>query len=349
MRFLLLLIWSELRRFFHNGFFLSIFLPLGIGILVQIAVPEQMSINDPTFERRVFYSIIFCFWMGITNASRRIVGERRVIDRLRIGGASALSIFISKLAVVLFAATLHSAGFFGTFIFNIVDISTTSPITARINALRYGHENMLQWADRDSEWHAKNDDPFSEERDSHYGRKVDIGIRYSSGMTNEVTFLPCSFEGSRQLSQFKLLPGVLFALFLASAAAGILGLLLSAYFKDGQTDKVLLCVPFVTAYQIMYAKITTGGGSALFGELREVGAVFEWYSLYHLFSFGSYSRYLTIIASRLSWSEAVLSSDALVVYSFSRNRSRRLFSHGPVRRLQNRVGIDTRQSQHLET
>jgi hypothetical protein len=32
-----------------------------------------------------------------------------------------------------------------------------------------------------------------------------------------------------------------------------------------------------------------------------------------------------------------------------RNRSRRLFSHGPVRRLQNRVGIDTRQSQHLET
>jgi hypothetical protein len=31
------------------------------------------------------------------------------------------------------------------------------------------------------------------------------------------------------------------------------------------------------------------------------------------------------------------------------NRSRRLFSHGPVRRLQNRVGIDTRQSQHLET
>jgi hypothetical protein len=33
----------------------------------------------------------------------------------------------------------------------------------------------------------------------------------------------------------------------------------------------------------------------------------------------------------------------------SRNRSRRLFSHGPVRRLQNRVGIDTRQSRHLET
>ncbi len=307
---------AELRRFIRGGFILSLILPLCIGILVQIAVPDRLFMQSIPFERRAFYSIIFCFWLGITNASRRIVAERRVLNRLLIGGAGVTSIFISKFAIVIFAAIIHSIGFYSMFIVNVVDLAQESRISASVNQRRYGLSNLIQWSDRESAWHGENDDPISLDRDPYYHEKLSIGSRYDASKQSHIRWFCCAFGRDRIFNPIINLPGLFFAFFLASASAGILGLLLSALFKAGRTDSVLLCVPFVAAYQIMYAKITTGSGTALFGPFDSILSAYQWHSLYHVLSFLSYSRYLVIISSHESLVSAITSLDAYMIYSF---------------------------------
>ncbi len=313
--FVISLTVAEFKRFARNGLVSSLLFPFGIGFLIQIAVPEHL-VGQRYFDPRVFYSVIFCFFVGITNASRRIVGERRVLDRLRLGGASAMSIFTSKLIIVLFAAVLHGVGFFSMFVLNAVDLSRESSVSSTINLLRYGRNNLSQWNDRESNWHLENEDPFNADRDPYYGNKLSIGRDYYAFKQNDLKLFTCSFGDNRSTFQIINRPGVLYALFLSSASAGLLGLLLSAFFSAGRTDRVLMWVPFVTAFQIMYARVTTVGDSELFGSLSTVLNVYEWFSLYHLLSFLTYSRYLIVISDKNTFMDALFSLDAYVIYFF---------------------------------
>ncbi len=308
------LIRAEIQRFRHSGLWYSLMIPLGVGFLVQIAVPDSMA-GDIAYEKRAFYCIIFSFWMGITNASRRIVGDRRVINRLILNGAGVGSIFLSKVAVIVLAALLHAAGFYTVFTLNVVDMTPTSRINSQINTWFYGIDNLHSWRNRDSAWHAANEDPFASNRDPNYNQKLLLGDMHDEAIKNPFGWFSPS-DGEADLRRWFKFPGLLYALFLASAAAGVMGLALSAAFREGQTDRVLLSVPFLTAFQIMYAKVTTGGNAALFGPLDSISSVYEWYSVYHLLSFLSFSRYLIVISNYQHFIPALLSLDSIVIYVF---------------------------------
>jgi hypothetical protein len=314
-RFTHSLVRAELGRFRRSGLLLSVLIPLGVGLLIQIAVPDTVIRGGLGFEKRAFYCVIFSFWLGITNSVRRIVAERRTVDRLRIGGASAGAVLLSKSVVVVVAACIHAVCFYGMFTVNVADLSEGSWTSSRINGLRYGRQRLTDWFNRESAWHAANEDPFSESRDAAYDSKVSLGTRYEESRRSHQGWLQRSDRRLfREESSWPRHPGILCALFLASVSAGVMGLALSAAFRHGRAEAALLCVPFITAFQIVYAKVTTDGGSALFGALGDLPTVFEWYSLYHVLSLLTVSRYLVVISLSESWQAALLSLDATMVY-----------------------------------
>jgi hypothetical protein len=202
------------------------------------------------------------------------------------------------------------------FALNVADVSKGSSINSNINALRYGNGQLTTWYDRESDWHTENEDPFSERRDSNYDKKISLGTRFMESRSRaSAWFVPSGREG-HDGGQRPHHVGLLYALFLASASAGIMGLALSAAFTHGRTDAALLCVPFMTAFQILFARVTTDAGSALFGPLKEMVSTYEWYSLYHVLSFFTISRYLGVISEHETCYAAISSADALVIYAF---------------------------------
>ena len=313
--FVIKLVISELRRFCRKGLMLSVCVPLGVGFLTQISVPGIMNNGEILFDKRAFYCIIFCFWLGITNSARRIVEDRRSISRLRSSGASAWSILLAKVHVVVLAALLHSFCFYIMFLFNILDLSPDSRISANLNEQIYGHKNLVSWMDYNSDFHKINDDPMGT-RDLKYDGKTSLGQSYEAGLSKSHRLFYASDESSSFGFTFKNHLPLLFTFFMSSACAGVMGLFISSIFKDGQSDRALLCVPFVTAFQILFAKISIGSSAALFGQISEVFSVMDWWGANHVVSLFTCTRYLVVLSQHESVLNAFLSPDAIVIYIF---------------------------------
>jgi hypothetical protein len=296
------LTYSEIVRFLRSQCKITIFVSLGIGILIQL------SGANGDVEKLTFFNLIFAFWMGITMVVDWFEKDEKYIQRLceiklTNGGVSVWKVLRSRTVVIFFMATIHASILLALSSILFLNHGTIpSKTSAALNKIRYGEANIEEWGDDDSEYCQRNSDEFY--REINYDEKQRIANTYQL-VKDEGKWV--EFEKLSLFSYFRRW----YSFFLASFMGGWLGVVLFSTLKSGWPSKV---IPFITAFQIMFAKLTADPESKLFGPLKYLMGEYIWWEPVHLLSLLTPIRYLVVISNSNGLIDLFLSWDSIVLY-----------------------------------
>lgn len=299
-----MLICSELLRFFRKNFLISLGVSLGIGLLIQLAGADGFQ-----GEKKVFFNLIFSFWMGITVVVHWFNEDREYIRRLYCCIRSPWKILVCRVPVLCCIALIHATVLYGVNLINVINTGAEpSRINVGLNNMIYSPKGLHKWKDPNSEFMDNCDqgDPLVQ-------RKIKLGENYSEACEKAVWF---SFDPHNH-------PARWYAFFLSSFSGCWIGVMLSCAFSS---EVALKLIPFITAMQIMFSKITADKSFAsefvfkkdyfenLFGPLSELGNTYTLWEPVHVISLLTPMRYLVLVAQARAYNTIFYSADCFVVY-----------------------------------